>query len=51
MKTQIFNFYKTENKASEAAIGQTWVDYGPKANLLHNTCVVNVQNGFIIEEA
>lgn len=50
VKAQIFNFYKTENKASEAAIGQTWVDYGPKANLPHNTCVANVQNGFIIEE-
>lgn len=51
VQNQIFSFYKIENKASEEAIAQTWVQYGPKANLPHNTCIVNVQAGFIIEEA
>lgn len=51
VQNQIFNFYKIENEASETAIGQTWVKYGPKANLPHAACVVSVEKGFIIEEA
>lgn len=51
VQNQIFSFYKNENNASREAINQTWLAYGPKANLPHNTYVVNVQNGFIIEEA
>ena len=51
VQNEIFKFYKTENKASAITIGETWMNYGPKANLPYTHYVVSIEDGFIIKEA
>lgn len=49
VQDQIFEFYRTSEHMTTESIGQLWLQYGPKANLPHNTYMVDVQKGFIEE--
>lgn len=50
VQKEIFRFYKVEENMSDDAIGQIWLFSGPKANLPHNNYIVDVQNGFVLED-